>query len=56
MAGSDEDCGKSRRYGANDRGWLSTGRILGARTIGKSGDVVCSMYHAQGDDERWFLG
>jgi hypothetical protein len=29
MAGSDEDHGRSRRHSAEDRGWSSTGWILG---------------------------
>jgi hypothetical protein len=29
MAGSDEDCGSSRKPGAEDRGWSSTGQVLG---------------------------
>jgi hypothetical protein len=42
MAGSDEDRGRSRRSYAEDRGWSSTGRVLGGRTIERSGDVVWS--------------
>jgi hypothetical protein len=56
MAGSEEDLGRSNRPGAEDRGWSSTGWILSGRTIGRSGDVVCSLYHAQGDEECGFLG
>jgi hypothetical protein len=33
-----------------------TGRVLGGRTIGRSGDVVCGLHHACGDEERGFLG
>jgi hypothetical protein len=55
MAGSDEDHGRSRRPGAEDRGWSSTGRVLGGRMIEWSGDAVCSLYRAQGDEEREFL-
>jgi hypothetical protein len=29
MACSDEDRGRSRRPGVEDRGWSSTGRVLG---------------------------
>jgi hypothetical protein len=46
MVGSDENLGRSRRPGAEDRGWSSTGRVLGGRTIGRSGDTVCSLYRA----------
>jgi hypothetical protein len=33
-----------------------TGRIVGSQIIGRSGDVVCSLHHARGDEERGFLG
>jgi hypothetical protein len=33
-----------------------TGRVLSGRTIGRSGDTVCSLYRAQGDEEHGFLG
>jgi hypothetical protein len=39
---------------AGDQGWSSTGRVLGGRTIERSGDAVCSLHHAQGDEERMF--
>jgi hypothetical protein len=39
-AGSDEDRGGSTRLGVEDRGWSSTGQVLGGRTIGRSGDTV----------------
>jgi hypothetical protein len=32
-----------------------TGRILGGRTIRRSGDVVCSLHCACGDEVRGFL-
>jgi hypothetical protein len=56
MASSGEDGGRSRRLGAEDRGWLSTDRVLGRRTIKRSGDVVCGLHRAQGDNEHGFLG
>jgi hypothetical protein len=56
MAGSDEDRGRSRRPDAEDRGWSSIGRVLGGRTVKRSGDAVCDLYCAQGDEEREFLG
>jgi hypothetical protein len=34
MVGSDEDCGTSRRPGAEDRGWSSTGWIPCTRRHG----------------------
>jgi hypothetical protein len=33
-----------------------TGRVLGGRTIGRSGDVVCGLHHARGNEEHVFLG
>jgi hypothetical protein len=58
MVGSDDDCGRSRRPGAVDWGWgwSSTGRVLGARAIEKSGDAVCGLHRACGDEECEFLG
>jgi hypothetical protein len=46
MAGRDEDRGRSRRLGAEDRGWSSTGRVLGGWTIEGSDDVVCGLHRA----------
>jgi hypothetical protein len=56
MTGSDEDLGRSRRSGAEDRGWSSTSRILSGRTIGRSGDAMCGLYRTKGDEECGFLG
>jgi hypothetical protein len=56
MAVSDEDRGRSRRSGVGDRGWSSTGRILGGQTIEMSNDAVCGLHRARGDDERVFFG
>jgi hypothetical protein len=33
-----------------------TGRVLGGRTIGRSGDAVCSLHRAHGDKECGFFG
>jgi hypothetical protein len=33
-----------------------TGRVLSGRTIRRSGDTVCSLYRARGDEEHGFLG
>jgi hypothetical protein len=33
----------------------SIGRVLGGRMIGRSGDNVCGMNHAQVDEEHGFL-
>jgi hypothetical protein len=55
MVGNDEDHGRSRRPGAEDRGWSDTGRVLGGRMIGRSGDAVCGLHRVRGDEEREFL-
>jgi hypothetical protein len=47
MMGNDEDRDKSRRLCIEDRGWLRIGRILGGRTIKRSGDAVCDLYRSQ---------
>jgi hypothetical protein len=56
MSCSDEDYGRSRRPGTEDRGWSDTYRVLGGQTIEISGDIVCGLHRAQGDEERVFLG
>jgi hypothetical protein len=56
MVASDEDRGRSRSPGAENQGWSSIAWILGGQTIGRSGDAMCGLYHAQGDEERRFLG
>jgi hypothetical protein len=56
MADSDEYCGRSRRPGAEDQGWSSTGQVLDGRAIRRSGDAMCDLYRAHGDDEYGFLG
>jgi hypothetical protein len=33
-----------------------TGRVLSGRTIERSGDTVCGLHRARGDEEREFLG
>jgi hypothetical protein len=33
-----------------------TGRVLGGRTIGRSGDAVCGLHHARENEKREFLG
>jgi hypothetical protein len=33
-----------------------TGRVLSGRVIERSGDAICGMHCARGDDERGFLG
>jgi hypothetical protein len=55
MTGSDEDRGRSRRPGAEDRGWSSTCRILGGWMIKRSGDDMCGLHRAQGEEEREFF-
>jgi hypothetical protein len=55
MAGSDEDCGRSRRPGVEDQEWSGTGRVLNGRMIERSDDAVCGMQHALRDVEHGFL-
>jgi hypothetical protein len=33
-----------------------TGRVLGGRAIERSGDAMCDLHHARGDEKRGFLG
>jgi hypothetical protein len=56
MVGSNEDRGRSRRPGAEGRGWSKTSRVLGGQMIDRMGDNVCFLYRAQGDEEHDFLG
>jgi hypothetical protein len=56
MVGRDEDRGSSRRPSVEDWRWSSTSRVLGGRTIKMSGDTVCGLHRAHGDEEREFLG
>jgi hypothetical protein len=56
MTGSDNNRGRSRRLGVEDRGWSSMGRVLGCRMIERSGDAVCGLDDAQEDEEHRFLG
>jgi hypothetical protein len=46
MVGSDEDQGRSRRLGVEDREWSSIGWVLGGQMMERSGDAVCSLHHA----------
>jgi hypothetical protein len=48
MAGSDEDRGRNRRPGVENRGWSSTGRVLSGQTIERSNDAVYGLHRAQG--------
>jgi hypothetical protein len=56
MVGNDENYGRSRRPGAENREWSSTSRVLSGRMIKRSGDAVCGLQRAQGDEKRGFLG
>jgi hypothetical protein len=33
-----------------------TGLVLGGRMIGRSGDAVCALHRAHGDEKHGFLG
>jgi hypothetical protein len=48
MACSDVARGMSRRPGAEDRDGR-TGRVLGCRTVERSGGAVCGLHLARGD-------
>jgi hypothetical protein len=52
---NDDDRGRSRRPGANDRDGR-TCRVLSDRTIERSGSAVCGLHRARGDEEYVFLG
>jgi hypothetical protein len=56
MVGRDDDRGRSRTLDVENQGWSSTGRVLGGRTIERSGEVVYDLHYAQGDEEHGFLG
>jgi hypothetical protein len=56
MMDSDEDLGRSRRPSAEDQIWSSTSWVLGGRMIGRSGDAVCGLHYAHGDEGCRFLG
>jgi hypothetical protein len=56
MVGSDEDRGRNRRPSAKNRRWSGIGRVLGGRTIERSGDAVCGLHRACTDKDRGFLG
>jgi hypothetical protein len=56
MVNSDGDVDRSRRPGADDQEWSSKCRVLDDRMIERSGNTVCGLHHAQGDDEHVFLG
>jgi hypothetical protein len=56
MVGGDEDFGRSRRPGAEDRGWSRTGQVFSGQMIKRSGDTVCGLHNAQGDEKRELLG
>jgi hypothetical protein len=56
MMDSDENSGRSRRTRIEDRGWSTTDQVLSGRTIERSGDIVCGLHRAQGDEEHDFFG
>jgi hypothetical protein len=55
MTDSDEDRCGSRRLGAEDWGWSSTGWVPNGRTIERLGDTMCGLHRTQGDEEHGFL-
>jgi hypothetical protein len=55
MTDSDENLGRSKRHGAEEQRWSSIGRVLGGRTIGRSGDAMYGLHRAHRDKEHGFL-
>jgi hypothetical protein len=51
MTDNDDDLDRSRRLGAEDQRWSNTGQILDGRTIVRSGDAVCDLHRAHGDED-----
>jgi hypothetical protein len=56
MVGSDEDGGRIGRPDTVDQGWSITGRVLNGPMIGRSGNTVCGLHRARGDEDCRFLG
>jgi hypothetical protein len=54
MACSDEDRGRSRRPGVEDRGWSHRSNTQ-CRAIEMSGDTVCGLHCAHRDEKSEFL-
>jgi hypothetical protein len=54
--GSDDNRGRTRRLGAEDGGWSSTDWVLSGQTIEMSGDAMCGLHCAHGNEEREFFG
>jgi hypothetical protein len=52
MTCSDEDHGRSRRLGAEDRGWS---QVLSVQAVERLGGAGCGLHRARGDEERSFL-
>jgi hypothetical protein len=46
MVDGDENRGRSRRPGVEDREWSNTAWVLGGQTIERSGDAVCGLHRA----------
>jgi hypothetical protein len=55
LACSDEDRGRSRRPGAEEKDG-HTSRVLGGRVVEWLGGVMCGLHRARGNEERGFLG
>jgi hypothetical protein len=55
MAFIDEDRSRSKRPGAEDRGWSHRSGTQWP-AIKRSGGAVCSLHRARGDKEHGFLG
>jgi hypothetical protein len=49
MACSDEDRGRSRRPGAEDRRWSHRSGLLGGQAVERLGGAMCGLHLARGD-------
>jgi hypothetical protein len=56
MADNNEDRARNKRFGTDDRRWSSTCRVLSGWAIERSGDIMCGLHHAKGDEQCEFLG
>jgi hypothetical protein len=56
MTCSDENCGRSRRPGAEDRGWSHRSGTRWPGDFPLTIGVMCGLHRARGDEECRFLG
>jgi hypothetical protein len=56
MADSDKNHGRSRKSGAKNQKWSSTGQVHSGQTIERLDDAVCDLHRTHRDDECEFIG